>query len=152
MRCIPFLLAIVFIMSSSNGLAQDNPLLGFWQTEAKDGVVQFYKCDETYCGRFYWLQEDSLDDNNPDPEKRKRPLCGLTFLGGFKQTADSQFEDGWIYSPRHGANFSADLQIHNRDTLELRGYVFISLLGGSQTWTRVEHVEACPSMVKNDSL
>ena len=136
--------------------AHEQPLLGFWQTEDKDGVIEFYQCEDSFCGRFYWLEEDSLenpslDDRNPDPEMKVRPLCGLTFLGGFKSNGDGSYEGGWLYSPRHGGMFSANLALKGRDSLELRGFVFITLLGGSQMWTRIGAPAPCPLLVKSHS-
>ncbi len=132
-------------------LAQnDNALLGLWETEDHEAVVQFYKCEESFCGRFYWLKDDtaekpSLDDHNPDPEKRKKPLCGLTFLGGFvPQEEEAHYAGGWIYSPRHGGTYSASLHLTEPHTLAVRGYMFFSFLGGGQTWTRVQASPACP--------
>lgn len=146
-----FLSSLLFWPSLT--IANDNDLLGFWQTEDKDAVVEFYPCEDSLCGRFYWLEDDSLehpslDDRNPDPELKLRPLCGLNFMGGFKPNSDGRYDGGWIYSPRHGTMFSANIALTGHDQLELRGFVFIPLLGGSQTWTRVEYSEACPLLVK----
>lgn len=146
----PFLLFLSFLAFAAPALADEAGLLGLWETQDKDAIVQIYACDkEAYCGRFYWLKDDSadnpsLDDKNPDPDLRQRPLCGLTFLGGFKAEGEGRFEGGWLYSPRHGATFSASLKLVSPETLELRGYVFLPLLGGGQTWRRAaSHAPVC---------
>lgn len=129
---LSFLVYLVVAMVPSRLAAQDNPLLGLWTTEDKQGVVEFYTCQDHYCGRFYWLKEDSaenpsVDDKNPDPALKKRPLCGMKFLGGFTDTGNGVYEDGWIYSPRHGSMFSSRLTLGEDGTLELRGYVLFSV-------------------------
>jgi len=149
MRKLFFLLFLCCLWGSSLASAQDKGLIGLWETADKDAVVEFYPCEQTrFCGRFYWLQDDSarepsLDDKNNNPSLRKRPLCGLTFLGGFTNEGEGHYKGGWIYSPRHGSTFSANLHLIDKDTLELRGYVFIPLLGGNQTWTRIDHAKPC---------
>ena len=121
--------------------AQPGPLHGLWWTEDQEAIVEFYPCETKLCGRFHWLKDNdpakpSRDDNNPDPKQQQRILCGLTFIGGFKEVKPGRFEHGWIYSPRHGRNFDATITLLDENHLELRGYVLTSLLGSSQRWQR----------------
>ncbi len=124
-------------------------VLGIWLTEDKEGAVAIYRCGKALCGKLHWFQPDdapdaALDDKNPDPKLRGRPLCGMEFMGGFTPQSDGSLSSGWIYSPRHGSTFSAALAPGaDADTIELRGYFILPLLGESQTWTRAEAVEAC---------
>ncbi|MFA6280458.1 MAG: DUF2147 domain-containing protein [Bdellovibrionales bacterium] len=148
-----FFLSLVLIPSTSWAQG-DAPLVGLWETEDHDAVVQFYACEDRYCGRFYWLKDDtaenpSLDDHNLDPDKRKKPLCGLTFLGGFSPQESDNYTGGWIYSPRHGSTYSAALHLVDQNTLAVRGYMFFSFLGGGQTWTRTESISPCPLIHKS---
>lgn len=140
------LLVMFFILPDK---AHAQTILGFWLTQDRDGIIELYPCeDETVCGRFFWLKDDnaenpSLDDRNPDPELKKRPLCGMTFLGGFSKNTDGVYRGGWIYSIRHGAEFSANLTLLNENELQLRGYMFIPFLGGDQVWSRTEPSQSC---------
>lgn len=151
LKVISCLLIVFLCAFATNVVAQSQPALpasidsaltGYWETKDKDGIIEIYACEQGHlCGRFYWLKDDSAahpsrDDRNPDPEKRTRPLCGLTFMGGFTDEGDGKAVGGWIYSIRHGATFSAELSLIDRNTLELRGYMFMSWLGGSVIWTR----------------
>ncbi len=123
---------------------------GVWLTPEKDGAVELYACGGELCGKFYWLKPDpenatavDLDDRNPDPHLRNRPLCGMQFLGGFTPQHDGKFTGGWIYSPRHGAKFSSAIRPKSHDAIELRGYVLLPFLGESQTWTRAQNIAPC---------
>jgi len=144
-----FLLFIVLQFIANSAVASALSIKGLWETKDKDAVVEFYNCDDDeICGRFYWLKDDSknnpsLDDKNHDKEKRKRPLCGLKFLGGFKDLGKGDFGSGWIYSPRHGANFSAAIKLIDQNKLKLRGYFILPFLGESQVWTRKNDAIAC---------
>jgi uncharacterized protein (DUF2147 family) len=148
MRKVAYLFALAclgcFLFSGASKAAEPSSgIAGFWKTRDGDAIIEMYPCGDQFCGRFQWLKDDSpdnpsLDDNNPDPDKRKRPLCGLTFMGGFIKTNEKDYEKGWIYSPRHGSMFSANLRILDPDTLEIHGYMLLPLLGESQIWRRAE--------------
>ena len=52
-------------------------------------------------------------------------------------TPDDSAEDGWIYNPKSGETYSANVEAVSPDRLKVRGYLGVSLLGKSQIWTRV---------------
>lgn len=121
---------------------------GYWYTQDRDGIIELYACGEEVCGRFHWLRQDgpqqvARDTRNPDPDKQQRPLCALQFMGGFVASDSGAFEDGWIYSPRHGAIFSARMTLVDADTLDLHGYLLTPLLGESQVWHRAAAAPSC---------
>ncbi|MFY9287685.1 MAG: DUF2147 domain-containing protein [Alphaproteobacteria bacterium] len=125
-----------------------DPVSGFWYTQDHDGVIQLYRCDGKICGRFYWLKSSShenvsLDINNPDPDKKSRGLCKLQFMGDFEADGLGHYSDGWIYSPRHGQTFSAEMTLLDKNTLSLRGYVLTPLLGEEQIWKRTTKTPSC---------
>ncbi|HXZ02997.1 MAG TPA: DUF2147 domain-containing protein [Stellaceae bacterium] len=115
--------------------------LGRWLSETKRGVIEIYPCADRLCGKLVWLIEPvrrgapALDDNNPDPALRQRPLCGLTMLGDFRLLEPQRWGDGWIYDPDSGKTYHATLAVEG-ETLRLRGYVGIPLFGETQRWTR----------------
>lgn len=135
--------------SSASAPSGVERFLGVWLTEDKDGAVAIYRCGKALCGKLHWIKpsdepDAAIDDKNPDPKLRGRPLCGMEFMGGFTPQKDGSISSGWIYSPRHGSTFSAALAPGQApDTIELRGYFILPLLGESQTWTKAASVEAC---------
>jgi uncharacterized protein (DUF2147 family) len=115
--------------------------LGRWLSESKRGVIEIFPCGDRLCGKLVWLIEPlrrgapAMDDKNPDPALRQRPLCGLMMLADFRQTEPQRWEDGWIYDPDSGSTYHATMRLED-GLLKLRGYVGIPLLGETQTWTR----------------
>jgi uncharacterized protein (DUF2147 family) len=126
---------------------------GNWLTEKKDGIISVYRCGrDTLCGRIAWFRIDpddpnprGLDLHNPDPGRRNQPLCGLQFMSGFKPADPGAWEDGSIYDPDSGNTYHATMKLRPDGTLDLHGYIGISLLGRSEVWTRyVQPPPACP--------
>ena len=83
-------------------------------------------------------QEDrpKTDVHNPDPALRLRPLIGLELFEGFRYEGDGEWSGGTIYDPNNGKTYSCQLKLIGPDTLKVRGYIGISLIGRSETWKR----------------
>ena len=119
-------------------------LAGFWVPEHGGWVVEITPCSGEYCGRLVGLAKsprpmaERVDAQNPDPDKRSTPLCGLEVLKAFKpaKAEPGKWEDGWIYDPDKGNVYSAEARLDGPDTLKLRGYIVLPLLGRSLTLTR----------------
>lgn len=126
---------------------------GRWLTEAKDGVVEVYRCGEALCGRLVWFRMRSLHDNpqaldvhNPTAELRSRSLCGLVILSGFRPDGRDHWADGSAYDPDSGHTYSGEMSMKPDGRLSLRGYIGISLFGRSEEWTRYDQpITRCPA-------
>ena len=123
--------------------AQD--VLGEWYTEDKRAKVEIYECEGEYCGRLSWLKEPNhpdgtpkLDTQNPDASLRSRTIEGLTILTELEYEGEGEWEDGEIYDPESGKTYSCLMELEDDNTLEVRGFIGVSLLGRTQTWTRAE--------------
>lgn len=115
---------------------------GTWYNEEKTSRVQFYKVNDKLFGKVVWLKEpvrngkDRTDELNPDPKKRNVPLMGLIFMKNFKQSGPKEWEDGTIYDPKNGKTYSCNMTLKNENTLDVRGYIGISLIGRTSVFTR----------------
>jgi uncharacterized protein (DUF2147 family) len=138
---------LIATLGSFSHAGGERPLAaGQWLTEDHRGIIDIASCDggDLLCGRLVWFQsaldenaKPPVDDHNPSPELRTRPLCGLVMLGDFKQTTEHEWEDGWIYDPENGKTYHAQITLASDDLLKLRGYVGIPLFGETQLWTRL---------------
>jgi uncharacterized protein (DUF2147 family) len=127
---------------------------GFWLTEKKDGIIDIFRCGDALCGKLAWFRmapndasnPRGLDVKNPDPAQRDRPLCGLVFMSGFKSVSPDSWEDGRVYDPDNGDTYHAIMRLRADGTLELHGYIGITLFGRSEVWTRyTQPLPACPT-------
>ncbi len=137
---------VLFLVPFSSVWAQDaDAIVGEWYTEENKARVEIYSCEDSYCGKIVSLKEpknpdgtNKRDANNPDENLRTRTIVGTNILTGLQYEGEGEWEDGEIYDPESGKTYSCRLELEDENTLEVRGFIRFSLLGRSQTWTRVQ--------------
>jgi len=135
--------------------AAEHKIHGLW-VDNKDPsrqkfAVMVEDCGSKVCGSLYWLKKPASanglpkrDKHNPNEALRDRPLCGLQILTGFQHANDALWQDGEIYNPDDGLNFSSTMKLSPQGTLKIRGYVGISLFGKTLEWVRpTEEIARC---------
>ena len=73
-------------------------------------------------------------------DRQNHPWLGLEIIRGMKQDAEKpeKYVDGTILDPRDGKVYKANMTVTpDGQTLVVRGYIGISLLGKNQYWTRL---------------
>ena len=135
---------IALMLLSSVAWAQTLSPLGTWTNEDGKARFEIFKCGDKLCGRIVSLKEPlrngkpKLDENNPDKKLSTRPLLGMEFMKGFVYDGNNKWDDGTIYDPESGKTYSCYMKMTGKDKMEVKGYIGISLIGRSQTWTRVK--------------
>jgi uncharacterized protein (DUF2147 family) len=146
MKRLSFLVLLCGLLNIMPALAQNaDAILGKWVNPSGEGQIQIYKKGNLYYGKLVWLKfpndevtdKPKLDKNNPDKNLQGRPVLGLEILKNFKFDGDDVYEDGNIYDPKNGKDYSCKMTL-NGNKLKIRGYIGISLLGRSEVWTRVK--------------
>ncbi|HOZ52036.1 MAG TPA: DUF2147 domain-containing protein [Chitinophagaceae bacterium] len=137
------LLATCFIAKAQNA----DDIIGNWKNGEGSGIIQIYKTTSGhYAGKIVWLKEPidpetgkpKLDKRNPDESLRTVPTLGLINLKGFSfDQEDKNWVDGTIYDPKNGKEYSCKAELTSKNVLEVRGYIGVSLLGRTDTWTRM---------------
>ena len=153
MKTVIFLLAaVIFIGAPSAPLraATADDILGTWLNEEKDAQIEIFKCRERYCGKIVWLKEPNYPDgskdgpagtpktdhHNPDPALRKTPIIGLQIVHDFVFSGDDLWKQGSVYDPKNGRTYKGKMTLVSPRELRLRGFIGISLIGRTATWTR----------------
>lgn len=116
---------------------------GVWFDDKGEGAVEIAPCAGQLCGRIVWLKapldkagRPLTDGNNPDARQRTRPICGLPVLGELKRQRSGIWDEGWIYDPRQGKQFSVELTLRARDALQVMGYMGVKFLSETFMWRR----------------
>lgn len=148
-RFFPLIIALMWMCTSIDARAQVKPddIVGTWLNEDKDARIQIENRNGTYFGKIVWLKnpiddetgKPKLDKKNPDVKLRSRPIMGLDILTGFKFDGSDEWESGTIYDPKSGNTYSCYMTFTDKtkNTLKVRGYIGISLIGRTTYWTRV---------------
>ncbi len=141
---VAFLCAIM-LGSATSAFAEKDKLEGLWYNQEKTAKVQIYRAtDNKFWGKIVWLKEPNkdgkprTDDKNTKENLRKRPLMNLPLLSHFVKKDDDTYDDGEIYDPKNGKTYSCTITYRSDKELGIRGYIGISLIGRTTTWTRSE--------------
>ena len=136
--------ALIFVLMQVNlSCALDHlSAVGVWRNE--DATFEIFQNQGKLSGKIIALKEprtpegkEKLDVHNPDPSKRERPIVGLVFMSGFSRKSDALWEDGTIYDPKTGNTYSGSMELEGPETIKVRGFIGISLMGRTDVWTRV---------------
>ena len=133
--------------------AAADAIVGVWETAPTDkgyAHIEMIRRGDVYDGDIVWLNEPlyppgdemagktKVDRMNPDPALRQQPIIGLAIVHGLRYAVDGSWEGGTIYDPETGKTYRSKASIANGgETLNLRGYIGISLFGRTSQWKRV---------------
>jgi uncharacterized protein (DUF2147 family) len=136
-----FLTCSCLIRSQDKFKATD--LIGDWLVSEKTAVITFFIDGHKFYGMTSWMNKPRDEDGkmrtdvkNPDPAKRHQQLLGALLCKNFVYDGKGVWVDGTIYDSRSGRTYNAKITMKDINTIVLRGFIGISLIGGSDTWTR----------------
>ena len=130
--------------AANAGTARGDLLLGEWWTEKNEGRVRFTKDADgtlrgttTCCAPKKKADPDNpaTDIHNPDPKLRGRSTVGIVIIWKLAYEG-GEYSGGYVYNPRDGKTYRIAAEIIDDNTVKIRGYLLIPLLGQSQIWKR----------------
>jgi uncharacterized protein (DUF2147 family) len=148
---------------------EGDAIVGVWVSGEGKGRVRIERGDGEYQGAgeyqgtIVWLKQPLYSDgeedagtpkrdrNNPDAALRDRPIIGLPVLQGLEYDGDGVWSGGTIYDPENGKTYKCRVKLKDADTLDVRGFIGISLVGRSTEWTRYDS-ENAENTENRDSL
>ena len=149
MKSIRFVLPLLALLIAILAFApKDNPnaIVGVWLNGSKKGHVQIYEKDGRFYGKLIWLSvpndpetgKPKLDVKNGDESRRSRPLMNLPLMYNLQFKSGNVWDDGKIYNPEDGKEYNVKMTLKDPNTLDVRGYLGVSILGKTQTWVRIK--------------
>lgn len=134
---------IVFMFTPLSGaFAQESgDPSGIWLTQAGDAKVKVSRCGPGICGTVVWLRDSidpntgkaPVDDKNPNPALRRRPMIGLPLFSTMQPSGVSRWA-GRIYNADDGGTYDSDIAMTGPDSLRVNGCV--GALCSGENWTR----------------
>ena len=138
-------LVIVILIATCAATAQSSTPAGLWQTVNESGqreaLVRITEIDGELFGRVVTVFSPPASSPNPLCEEcpgdlKNKPVVGLQILSGMRWVGE-RYSGGQILDPDTGAVYRCTLRVVDEGrTLEVRGFIGISLFGRTQTWLR----------------
>jgi uncharacterized protein (DUF2147 family) len=141
-RTVLIIVALALLAAPSARAQGAGEPTGVWLTQAGDARVRVSKCGGGICGVIVGLKEPidpatgkpQLDDKNPNPALRRRPMIGLPLFSGMQPTAPGKWS-GQIYNADDGSSYTSHVSLTGPDTIRVEGCV--GALCGGEIWNRV---------------
>lgn len=122
-------------------------LQGLWLTHDDDGkptgYVRIIEANDVYQG----VIEKGLETGEEEKyctacsgELKDQKLVGMTMMKGVVDKGNGHYQGGEILDPFSGNTYRVKLKLKDAgQTLDVRGYIGISLFGRTQTWKRANN-------------
>ena len=111
------------------------------ETHKIESVIEVYEKD----GKAYAKILEITDPEKKDAvcfkckgERKDQPIVGMNILTGLKKKGD-EWSGGKILDPKNGKEYKCYIKLLDDNTLKIRGYIGISLLGRTAIWKRVQN-------------
>jgi len=139
------LLITLLLFCSMNSFSQNkDQIIGKWLNATGEAHIQIYPNGGKYSGKIAWMKTPNdpdgkprLDKNNPDKGQIQTPILGLVILRDFVFD-DDIWQGGTIYDPKTGKTYSCKISLQGLDKINVRGFVGFSMLGRTESWTRIK--------------
>jgi hypothetical protein len=141
-------LAVLPLLGDTYAWSAPPSPVGLWQgtdpdTKQPSGWFLISEHDGAYAGIIAKMFLKPGDDPNAlcdrcMDDRHNHPWLGLEIIRGMKADRDSKYTGGTILDPRNGSVYDAMMTLSpDGQTLIVRGYVGLKLLGRDEHWTRL---------------
>jgi uncharacterized protein (DUF2147 family) len=117
--------------------------IGHWQVVNSDGSpgghVDTYLVDGKLFGRVTEVRPGRTPQDLCDKcsgEYKNQLILGMLLMRNFHAEGDD-WVDGTVVDPENGKEYKGKIWAVGKDTLKMRGYIGISLLGRTENWVRL---------------
>lgn len=109
--------------------------VGTWRHPENGSHIKMYMCGANLCAKIVKITDgQKVDDKNPNPARRNRPIIGLHIMTAKKTGANTWA--GSLYKRDNGQTYSGTVTVTSKNALSLQGCAG-GILCQSVTWSRV---------------
>ncbi|MDB5191663.1 MAG: hypothetical protein JWQ96_1226 [Segetibacter sp.] len=146
MKALLVIISMLLIHPFVKAGERPDAILGVWQNGTGKGQIQIFKHDGKYYGKIIWMKQPNgkdgrprIDVKNSNKDLRTKPLLGKIMLRDFEYDHnDQEWQNGKVYNPEDGKEYSCYMRMKDNNTLSVRGYLGFSWIGKTDTWQRVK--------------
>ena len=143
-----FAVALLVLVSVGGARAQQlSPKLqnaiGHWQIVNSDGTpggqAETFLVDGKLFGRVTQVRPGRTPRDVCDKcsgEYKNQLILGMIFMSNFHAGGDD-WVDGTVVDPENGKEYKGKIWAVGKDSLHMRGFIGISLLGRTESWVRI---------------
>jgi uncharacterized protein (DUF2147 family) len=135
-------------LAAGPAMSTDRSPVGLWQavdsqTHGPTGWFAITEHDGVYTGTLVKMflrpgQDPNVVCSACRGDRHAQPWLGLQIIRGMRAEAENNYEGGTILDPRDGNVYDAMMELSpDGETLTVRGYLGIALLGRNEYWTRL---------------
>jgi uncharacterized protein (DUF2147 family) len=148
MKAMKLVAAMLMVMMAGAAAADPSSPAGVWKTiddktKKERSIIRVTEVN----GEFQGVVEKIFDQPGDDPahlckdckgDRHDKPIIGMTILWGLKKQGDG-WGGGEILDPKNGKIYRCKMSLApDGKSLNVRGFIGISLIGRTQTWLREE--------------
>lgn len=122
-------------------------ILGKWMSSQKNLIVSVYKDGNEFRAKVLWFSDKDnpskpmasrTDWRNPDERLKQRKLLGMDILKNLVYNPETgRWEDGLIYDPLSGREWSSVVYFDGKGHLKVKGYWHFEFISKTLTFDRV---------------
>ncbi|MGV8880099.1 MAG: DUF2147 domain-containing protein [Sphingobacteriaceae bacterium] len=131
----------------TEAMLPENLILGKWMSTKNNLIVDVYKEGKEFRAKVFWFSDKDnpskpmnsrTDWKNPDENLKGRKLLGMDILKDLVYNPITRrWEDGLIYDPLSGREWSSVVYIDDNGTLNVKGYWHFEFISKTLTFSRL---------------